>query len=68
MQVKHSLPFYSNLIHKSLPLLESIFPKKISSKEELMNFLNYSSISKNIQIPNSIPLESFNKGILDPCW
>jgi geranylgeranyl pyrophosphate synthase len=68
MQLKHSLPFYNDLINKSLPLLESIFPKKINTRDELINFLQYPKFSKQIKVPNQVPIESFNKGILDPCW
>lgn len=68
MSLTNSIRYYKNLLSSSLPLAQTIFPKKIRNKNELSSYLGLYSISKNIKTPGDIPIKSFNRGILDPGW
>lgn len=68
MILKQSLPWFFDLVKKSDYILESIMPKSIQSKSQLSAYLNLPKISNNIQIDGQIPLESLNRGILNPAW
>lgn len=68
MSLTSSILYYKNLLSSSLPLIQTIFPKKIRNRNELSSYLGLYSISKNIKVPGDIPIKSFNRGILDPGW
>ena len=58
---------YKSLIDKSNEIFEDIFAKKFSKRQEIMKYFNFDVIFKNLKIDDSIPLESMNHSILDPC-
>lgn len=65
----HSLKYYQNLISKTtVPIINSVFPKEITSRKKLSKYLHLNQLSKNISIPNKVPIESFQSGLLDPCY
>ena len=68
MSLKASLHYYKNLLSSSLPLIQTVFPKKINNRNELSSYLGFSSISKRLKVPGDIPIKSFNRGILEPGW
>lgn len=63
-----TLSWFYNLVKESRHLYESIFPRVITSRSELCSYLNISQMTPRIEIKDQIPLFSFNKSILDPCW
>ena len=66
--VSYPLTYYSNLIQKSFPIISTTFPRKITSKKQLDNYIHFDRLTKNIKIPNKIPLETYNSCIADPCY
>ena len=66
--VSYPLTYYRNLIQKSFPIISTTFPRKITSKKQLDNYIHFDRLTKNIKIPNKIPLETYNSCIADPCY
>lgn len=67
--VSPSLKYYQNLIsNTTVPIINSVFPKEITTKKKLSKYLHLNQLSKNITVPNKVPLESFQSGLLDPCY
>ena len=63
--VSYPLTYYRNLIQKSFPIISTTFPRKITSKKQLDNYIHFDRLTKNIKIPNKIPLETYNSCIAD---
>jgi geranylgeranyl pyrophosphate synthase len=59
---------YKTLIDKSQNITEELFPKNISDKHHLNDYLKLTSISKNIQNNTQQASQSVTEGILKPCW
>ena len=68
MELSHSLPYYRKLLSSSLPIVQNIFPKKMISRYQLSKYLALPAISSNIKVPGKVPINSFNRSILNPGW
>lgn len=67
-QDKIILENYKSKIDQAENFCEDIFAKKFSNRDEIIKYFNFDTISKNVKIEDSIPLESVGKSILEPCW
>ena len=66
--ISFPLIYYKNLISKSLPIISTTFPRKITTKKELDDYIHFDNLTKNVTIPNKVPLDIYNKSIADPCY
>jgi geranylgeranyl pyrophosphate synthase len=68
VSVPQTLIKYKSLLEKASYISEGLFPKKINSIGEFRKYLKVEELSKNISLDSNRQLESFNSGILTPCW
>jgi geranylgeranyl pyrophosphate synthase len=66
--VSNSLTQYKELINKSSYIVEQIFPRKFKTRQQMIDYFNFPSLSKNISIEGNVQVDSTNKGILNPGW
>ena len=63
-----SLNVYKNLIEKSKPITEELFPRKLETSEQLSDYIRKEEISPNLKIVGQVPVDSTNAGIFTPVW
>lgn len=59
---------YKILLEKSAFISEELCPKKMNNSQELMKSFRISDLSPNVTVKGNVSVQSFNGGILDPCW
>jgi geranylgeranyl diphosphate synthase type 3/geranylgeranyl diphosphate synthase type I len=59
---------YKTKIDNSLHIFEEIFHKEIKTRNQLIDYFDFKSISTNVCLEGSTPLKSINHSIFFPCW
>ncbi len=67
-EVSFIIKEYKSKIDSSVNIFEEIFPRGFSSKEKLVKYFDFDSISNNVNLEGKITLESINNSIFIPCW